>query len=227
MPEVTAEHRALARRLFGKGSRYLGDQYDHVKQGEEPKWTELVVVGRSNVGKSTLLNRLLGSKDNSFVRVSKHPGSTTHLDWYGLGTDPAPAVCLVDTPGYGYNFRGKAKGASWLDTIAEYLAARSPVVLGRTLVLLDARQGVTAVDRDVIQLLEEQQVPWHAVLTKVDAASDGELESAAMTVAMELAKFQMPFPVLSAVSGRSSEGLRELQDMVVVSSKLHRRVPGV
>lgn len=227
LPPVTPAQAALAARLFGRGARYLGDQHDHVKpEGQEPAWTEVVVMGRSNVGKSTLLNRLLGSADDRFVRVSRHPGSTTHLDWYGLGTDPAPAVCLVDTPGYGYNMRGKGRGDGWLEEIARYLAARTPAVLGRTLLLLDARQGVTPIDRDVMALLEEQHVPWHAVLTKVDAVGPGELEAAALTVAMELRRWQMPFPALNGVSGRTSEGLAQLQEMVVVSSKLHRRLGG-
>ena len=224
LPEITPEQSSLASSLFQKGARYLGDQYDHIKPGEEPKWTEIVVVGRSNVGKSTLLNQLLGSRDDKFVKVSRNPGSTTHLDWYGLGTGAKPSVCVVDTPGYGFSVRGKTASKAWLDTIASYLFARSPNVLGRTLILMDARTGMTPIDREVISLLEGQGVPWHAVLTKADAVSDGELEAAALTIAMALDKLQLPYPVLNAVSARSGEGLKELQQMIVLSSKLHKRL---
>jgi GTP-binding protein len=230
LPAVTPAQAALAARLFQRGSRYLGDQHDFVVPGggggREPAWTELVVVGRSNAGKSTLLNRLLGAKGDTFVRVSRRPGSTTHLDWYGLGTSAAPAVAVVDTPGYGYSVRGKGAGDAWLQAITDYLGARSPGVLGRTLVLLDARHGLTPVDVDVLGLLEERMVPWHCVLTKVDAVSAGQLEATARTVASALARSSsMAFPVLSAVSGRTGEGLRELAQMAVLSAKLHRRVP--
>ena len=224
-PAPTSLQRAIARRLFGHGARYLGDQHDHVKPGEEPSWVEIAVVGRSNVGKSTLLNRLLGAPDDKFVRVSRRPGSTTHLDWYGLGASERPSVCVVDSPGYGYNVRGRSAGASWLETIAGFLGARSANTLGRTLVLFDARLGITPIDREVLELLEARGVPWHGVLTKVDTVSDGELEGVALRTAMELGRMVLPYPVLHAVSGRTGEGLEGLLVGIAMSSKLHRRLP--
>ena len=183
----------------------------------------MAAIGRSNAGKSTLLNALLGSADNKFVPVSRHPGSTTHLDFYGVGKGPNPSVVVVDTPGYGFSFKGKAARGAWLAKVSAYLSERDPAILGRTIVLLDVRVGLTPYDTDVIDMLEEKFVPWHAVLTKADVVADGQLEHAASVLCAALAKRQLVVPVVNAVSARTGGGVAELQRSIVQSAKLHRR----
>ena len=224
LPPRIAEHADLASRTFQNGARYLGDENDMLAPtAKPPLWTEVAVVGRSNAGKSTLLNALLGSKDNSFVPVSRHPGSTTHLDFYGLGRSASPRVVIVDSPGYGYSSKGKAARGAWMAKVSAYLTDRDPNVLRRTIMLIDARVGLTAIDTEVADMLEERLVPWHAVLTKADAVPDGQLESAASSLSAALAQRHLVFPVLNAVSARTGEGLAELQRSIIQSARLHRQ----
>ena len=107
--------------------------------------------------------------------------------------------------------------------MSAYLSERDPAILGRTIVLLDVRVGLTPYDTDVIDMLEEKFVPWHAVLTKADVVADGQLEHAASVLCAALAKRQLVFPVVNAVSARTGGGVAELQRSIVQSAKLHRR----
>ena len=133
-----------------------------------------------------------------------------------------PRVVVVDTPGYGFSVRGKGVAAGWQAKIEGFLKARSPTVLTRTVLLIDARVGIGDLDRAVIEMLEEAFVPWQVVLTKADAVAGAELERAALGVATELARHQLPFPVLHAVSARSGEGVGDLQRTLIGSAKLLR-----
>ncbi|RYE82531.1 MAG: ribosome biogenesis GTP-binding protein YsxC, partial [Methanosarcinales archaeon] len=206
------------------GSKYLGDNSTLLAPGvEPPTWTEMAVIGRSNVGKSSLLNALLGSKDNKFVSVSRHPGSTTHLDFYAVGLSNPPQLVIVDTPGYGYNKRGKDAQGEWFRLIRHYLKNRNPTILPRTLLLIDARQGLQALDVEVMNMLEGVYAPYHVVLTKADLVSEAALESLVMQIAARLSKFQLPFPLLNAVSSKSGEGISQLHECIMLSLKLYRK----
>jgi GTP-binding protein len=180
------------------------------------------VVGRSNVGKSSLLNALLGSADNKFVKVSRYPGSTAHLDFYAAGTAQPPALVLVDTPGYGYNKRGKGAESVWMDLLASYLRKRGLNVLPRALLLVDARLGLTEYDAEVMQMFDAVSVPYHVVMTKADEVSAAQLENTAVNLAKFLATKALPFPVLNAVSARDGVGIVDLHKAILLSTKLHK-----
>ena len=239
VPEVPAPAVVLARTLLANGARYVGDEASHW-HSDEPPWLEMAVVGRSNVGKSTLLNALLGSRDNKFVPVSRHPGSTRHLEFYGVGsptvspapgsshrptttTTPPPAFVLVDSPGYGYNSHGKAAGDAWSALITAYLQRRNPAILPRTLLLLDARVGLTAGDETVLDLFDAAYSPYHVVLTKADTVTPAALEATVANLAARLARRALPFPVINAVSARTGAGMATLKQHIMWSSKAYRQ----
>ncbi len=214
----------LAQTLFGSGARYMGDFRSVCgPDSPPPTWSEVAVVGRSNVGKSTLLNKLFGSRDNKFVPVSRHPGKTASLDFYGVGAGARPPIVLVDTPGYGFSIRGRATTTAWMDDIGDYLQTRERGILARVALLFDSRHGLGDLDFAVLDLLESARIPCQLVATKADAVSPGELEGLALRTARELAEYSMPFPVLNAVSARSGEGIKELRIALVQTSKARRR----
>jgi len=251
LPHVTAVQRRLAGELFGRGARYLGDEDTMVRPGggaggaaaaAAAPWVEVAFMGRSNAGKSTLLNALLGGRAadgaRAFVPVSRRPGSTARLDFYGAGAPgarPAPLV-LVDTPGYGFSSRGRAAADGWLGRMAGYLRARRALasgaadggalahapLLARVVVLVDARLGVGPLDAEVLAALDAAQLPCHVVLSKADLVGDAELERAAARAAAAVAALRMPFPVLNAVSARGGGGLPELRHALLQTSKVHR-----
>lgn len=224
LPAVLPEATAAARVLLSSGARYLGDEVSHWPT-EEPPWVEMAVVGRSNVGKSSLLNALLGSRDNKFVPVSRHPGSTRHLDFYGVGASGSapPPFVFVDSPGYGYNSHGKRAQDAWFDLIAAYLRRRNPAILPRTLLLLDASVGCTPTDAAVLQLFDGACAPYHVVLTKADTVTPAHLEATVATLAARLARRALPFPIINAVSTRTGAGMSTLKEHLMMSAKVYRR----
>ncbi len=251
-PRATPAQEALAASLFGAGARFLGDERTMNAPGAPgggggaaapgapplaPAWAELAFMGRSNAGKSTLLNALLGGdareRTRAFVPVSPTPGHTRALDFYGVGLAPRPRLVLVDTPGYGYSARGKRAHAEWMARVAEYLGARAApargggdapgaAALARVSVLVDARRGLTPLDEDVLRELDARAVPTHVVLTKVDLLRAGELAAVAARAAAALGRLRMVFPVLSAVSAATGAGMAELRGALMQTSKMHR-----
>jgi GTP-binding protein len=231
--------RALGASLFQSGARYLGDDETMcaapapgVPRAPPPAWVELAVMGRSNAGKSTLLNALLGGRAadgaRAFVPVSRRPGSTVRLDFYGVGAGARPSLVLVDSPGYGFSSRGKAAHGAWMARTSAYLRSRRALagagdsVLARVMVLADARVGLTPLDADVLAMLDEQALPAHVVLTKTDTLRVGELDTVATRTVAALSKLVMPFPVLNAVSARTGAGMATLQHTLMQTSKVHR-----
>lgn len=167
---------------------------------------EIAFVGRSNVGKSSLINALTGRR--TLARVSHTPGATKQINFFRLRE-----VCLlVDLPGYGYARTSKALAAEWQKLIFAYLRGRAN--LSRTLLLIDARRGVMPPDRDVMQLLDEAAVSYAGVLTKIDELSDTELRETQSLTETELARHAAAHPQLFATSAKSSRGLEPLKDQI-------------
>jgi GTP-binding protein len=163
--------------------------------------------------------------------VSKTPGTTARLDFYGVGQAQPPLLVLVDTPGYGYSARGKGRHGAWMARMAEYLRTRRTLssgptgspLLARVMLLADARLGLTDLDHDVLAALDEARLPCHVVLTKADAVRSGEaLAATAAAVAAGLRGYKMPFPHLSAVAAETGEGMPELAATLMHTAKLHR-----
>ena len=141
---------------------------------------EVAFAGRSNVGKSSLINALTGRR--ALARTSQTPGRTQQINFFDLGG----RLMLVDLPGYGYAKAPKSTVAAWQRLVRQYLRGRS--ALRRICVLIDARHGFKEVDREFMDMLDEAAVAYQVVLTKVDQLRAGELPDLLATVAAELAR---------------------------------------
>jgi GTP-binding protein len=169
---------------------------------------EICFAGRSNVGKSSLINALTGR--TSLARVSVTPGRTRELNFFTLGKDKA--LYLVDMPGYGYAKASKATVKGWTRLIRDYLKGRRE--LKRVFLLIDARHGIKPNDRETMTLLDEAAVSYQAVLTKADKPKASELEAITAKVRAELAKRPAAFPQVIVTSARMGSGIKELRAAV-------------
>lgn len=169
---------------------------------------EIAFAGRSNVGKSSLLNALTGRK--ALARVSHTPGRTQQLNFFAVGGEPgAEPLRLVDMPGYGYAAVGKEKVASWTRLMEDFLRGRAS--LARVFVLIDSRRGVKDLDETMLDLLDRAAVSYQIVLTKRDELKLAEREAALQAVQAALAKRPAAFPHVAATSARTGEGIAELR----------------
>jgi GTP-binding protein len=169
---------------------------------------EVAFAGRSNVGKSSLINALTGR--NALARTSNTPGRTQDLIFFAR-SDRA-GLRLVDMPGYGYAAAPKAKVASWTALIHKFLQGRSS--LARVYLLIDARHGLKDVDRDVFKTLDRAAVSYQMVLTKADQVKASELAARTTESEAALAKHPAAFPHVAVTSARSGDGIAELRAAV-------------
>jgi len=170
---------------------------------------EVAFAGRSNVGKSSLINALTGR--NNLARTSHTPGRTQELIFFEI-PDKAD-LRLVDMPGYGYAAAPKTRVASWTALIHKFLLGRAS--LARVYVLIDARHGLKDVDLDVFKTLDKSAVSYQVVLTKTDQVKAGELEDTRAKTTETLAKHPAAFPQVLATSSRSGAGMPELRAAMV------------
>ena len=170
---------------------------------------EVAFAGRSNVGKSSLINALTGR--NALARTSHTPGRTQELIFFE-GPDHA-GFRLVDMPGYGYASAPKARVASWTALIHKYLQGRS--TLARVYVLIDARHGLKEVDLDVLKTLDKSAVSYQLLLTKADQVRPAELETCTAATTAALARHPAAFPEVLTTSSRTGAGLPELRAAMV------------
>jgi GTP-binding protein len=166
---------------------------------------EIAFAGRSNVGKSSLINALTGR--TSLARVSVTPGRTRELNFFTLGKDRS--LYLVDMPGYGYAKASKAAVKGWTRLIDDYLKGRRE--LKRVFLLVDARHGIKPNDRETMTLLDEAAVSYQVVLTKADKPKATELEALMRKVEAELAKRPAAYPQVLMTSARTGDGIPELR----------------
>jgi GTP-binding protein len=165
---------------------------------------EVAFAGRSNVGKSSLINALTGR--NNLARTSHTPGRTQELIFF---ESPNKALRLVDMPGYGYAVAPKSKVQSWTELIHKFLLGRAS--LARVYVLIDARHGLKDVDLDVLKTLDRAAVSYQIVLTKADQVKAAELDARRAETAAALARHPAAFPDVLATSSRSGNGMPELR----------------
>jgi GTP-binding protein len=170
---------------------------------------EVAFAGRSNVGKSSLINAL--TSRNALARTSHTPGRTQELIFFE-GADKE-GLRLVDMPGYGYASAPKAKIASWTALIHKFLQGRSS--LARVYVLVDARHGLKDVDLDVLKTLDKSAVSYQVVLTKADQVKPGELEETLAATIAALAKHPAAFPEVLVTSSRTGAGMPELRAAMI------------
>ncbi|MDP3195259.1 ribosome biogenesis GTP-binding protein YihA/YsxC [Tabrizicola sp.] len=167
---------------------------------------EVCFAGRSNVGKSSLINALTGRK--TLARASNTPGRTQEINYFALGEDRY----LVDLPGYGYAEAPVAVVAKWQALLKQYLSGR--VTLRRAFVLIDARHGVKAVDEEILTLLDRSAVTFQAVLTKVDKINRVEREAVIEQVKGALGKHPAAYPELVVTSSEKGEGIETLRAII-------------
>src|SRR5579864_7113750 len=166
---------------------------------------EIAFAGRSNVGKSSLINALTGR--NALARTSHTPGRTQELIFFERAD--GTGLRLVDMPGYGYAAAPKTKVAAWTALIHKFLQGRS--TLARVYVLIDARHGVKDVDLDILKTLDSSAVSYQVVLTKADQVKATELEACRAKTEAALAKHPAAFPEVLAISSRSGTGMAGLR----------------
>ena len=167
---------------------------------------EIAFAGRSNVGKSSLINALTARK--ALARTSRTPGRTQELIFFNGGGD----LNIVDMPGYGYAAAAKSKIASWTNLIEEYLHGRAN--LARVYVLIDSRHGLKDTDDATFKVLGGAAVSYQIVLTKTDTIKASELETRIKEVEAGLAKWPSAFPTVLATSGHDSTGIPQLRAAV-------------
>ncbi|WP_136645670.1 ribosome biogenesis GTP-binding protein YihA/YsxC [Tabrizicola sp. YIM 78059] len=167
---------------------------------------EVCFAGRSNVGKSSLINALTGRK--TLARASNTPGRTQEINYFALGE----ARYLVDLPGYGYAEAPVAIVARWQALLKQYLAGRP--TLRRAFVLIDARHGVKAVDQEILTLLDRSAVTFQIVLTKVDKINRTERAAVIEQVKGALAKHPAAYPQIVVTSSEKGEGIETLRAII-------------
>lgn len=165
---------------------------------------EIAFAGRSNVGKSSLVNALCGRK--ALARTSNTPGRTQQLNFFDLGNG---TLSLVDLPGYGYSSVGKAKAEAWTETTRAYLKGRPE--LKRVCLLVDSRHGLKAGDEDIMKLLDKSAVIYQVVLTKADKTGPTALAAVKDAVAAALKKHVAAHPIIRVTSSHDEIGVADLR----------------
>jgi GTP-binding protein len=198
-----------ARKLFAGPIDFLksAPQLQHLPAPTVP---EIAFAGRSNVGKSSLINAV--TNRSKLARASNTPGRTQELNYFDVGRDPL-VFRLVDMPGYGFAEAPKDMVKRWRFLINDYLRGRQ--VLKRALVLVDARHGLKDVDGDVMMMLDDAAVSYHLVLTKADKIKPTELAKTIEAVRAEAATHPAAHPLILPTSSETGDGIAELRTAIL------------
>ena len=208
--KISAEALEAGRKLFAQECRFLLGVAKE-EQLPAPGRPEIGFAGRSNVGKSSLLNAVTGRR--SLARVSGTPGATRQLNFFDLGG----RAYLVDLPGYGFARAGKQDIAEWNALILAYLRGRAN--LRRLCLLIDARRGVTDPDRTILSLLDEAAQSYHLVLTKSDKLPPPAMADVIAALKREIAGHGACHPEVIATSAETGAGIPELR--AVLAAVIH------
>lgn len=204
MSGFTGEEIEAARKIFAGNCDFMRGitTLDQLPGDDMP---EVAFAGRSNVGKSSLLNALTNRKD--LARTSNTPGRTQQLNFFDLGG----RMTLVDMPGYGYAKVSKSLRSEWDDLIFDYLRGRPN--LRCVFVLIDARHGVKSSDEDLMKMLDTAAVPYRIVLTKADKGK--ALNDLKEKIAASLKKHTAAWPEVIATSSWKNQGFEELRAIII------------
>ena len=203
-PDLTEQ----ARKLFSGRVEFLlsAPSLDFLPEADFP---EVAFAGRSNVGKSSLINAVTGRK--SIARTSVTPGRTQELNFFEVG-EPT-RFRLVDMPGYGFAKAPVKVVERWRRLVRDFLRGRA--VLKRTLVLIDSRHGIKPPDEEMMKMLDEAAVGYRLVLTKADKIKASELAATLAKVEAEARKHVAAFPVIHVTSAEKGMGIAELRAAVL------------
>jgi GTP-binding protein len=198
----SSEDVAAARKLFAGSCDFVWGTAD-INSLPPQGLPEIAFVGRSNVGKSSLINALTNRK--TLARVSHTPGRTQQINFFDL----SGRLMLTDLPGYGYAKASKTMAAEWQKLIFAYLRGRS--TLRRVSLLIDSRRGVMDLDEQVMKLLDEAAVSYGVVLTKTDELKPAQVDAAVSAADTAARKHTAAFPQICATSSRTKDGLDPLK----------------
>lgn len=168
---------------------------------------EIAFIGRSNVGKSSLVNALVGQK--ALARTSQNPGATKQLNFFTIGE----GLIIVDMPGYGYAKVSKQQKGEWDHLIRQYLLGRTS--LKRACVLIDSRRGIMKPDEEFMDMLDETAVSYQIVLTKADTLPEEALNTVLQSTEKALKSHAAAHPLLVATSAETKHGIDALQEQLL------------
>ena len=203
--DITDEDRELGRVLFAGQTEFVKGvvAMDGLPQADR---IEVCFAGRSNVGKSSLINALTGRK--GLARASNTPGRTQEINFFTLG----PTHYLVDLPGYGFANAPVAVVQKWQALLKQYLSGRQ--TLRRAFVLIDTRHGIKAVDEEILGLLDSAAVTFQAVLTKADKVKVKDRDRVLDQVRGALSKHPAAFPEIVLTSAEKGDGIDTLRSII-------------
>lgn len=202
-----------ARRLFSGRVEFLKSA-PALKFLPDPDYPEIAFCGRSNVGKSSLINAVTGRK--AIARASVTPGRTQELNFFEVG-EPTQ-FRLVDMPGYGFAKAPVKVVETWRRLVRDFLRGRVP--LKRTLLLVDARHGIKPVDTEMMRMLDEAAAGYRVVLTKADKIKASELEAVFAATVAEARMHPAAFPEVHVTSAEKGMGIAELRAAVLADAEL-------